>query len=171
MELFEAILSRRSVRRYTGRPVPEELVEQLLRAAHSAPSANRGMPWEFVVVRRRETLDKLRAVCRNWGALETAGLCIVVAARLTGYPSSHLDFYMQDCGACTENLLLAAQGLGLGAVWLGCCPVEERMKAVGELLNLPEGVVAFALVPVGYPAEEPARERAERPIPVHLERY
>jgi nitroreductase len=153
---LDLIFSRRSVRRYSPRSVPEELVQRMLEAAMVAPSACDEQPWHFVVVERRALLDSL-AVRHPYGSsLKGAPLCIVPCVDLdlaiTRYEG---DFWIQDMSASTQNLLLAATALGLGAVWIGTYPAMDRVEAVREVLSLPANIVPLCLVPVGYPDEQP----------------
>ncbi len=169
METLEAIFGRRSVRRYSSVPVPEEAVELLLRAAMAAPSAGNQQPWRFVVVRDRSRLKALAVVEPHGGMIAESPLAVVVCADLRAV--RHEDFWIQDCAAATENLLLAGHALGLGAVWIGTYPREERVKGVGEVLGLPDGIVAFAVVPLGYAVEAIASAERFDPGRVYLDQY
>ncbi len=152
MEAMEAILSRRSVRKYQGREVPEEVITKVLRAAMAAPSAGNQQPWHFVVVRDKGLLEALASVSPYTGMTREAPVAIVVCGDLN--LEQRKGFWVQDCSAATQNLLLAAHALGLGAVWCGLFPREERVQATRALLGLPDHIVPLALVPMGYPAEE-----------------
>ena len=151
---MKEIFSRVSVRRYEDRPVEEEKLERLLRAAMAAPSAGNQQPWEFTVVRERALLDRLAGASPYAKPLLGAPAGIAVLGRAQGlrFP----EYAVQDLSACTQNLLLEAEHLGLGAVWMGIAPLAERMRAVAEILGLGAEVWAFALVAVGYPLEKPA---------------
>ena len=130
-ELIQTIFARRSIRKYTAEPVREEDVRTLLEAAMAAPSSSNRKPWHFVVVDDRETLDALAEVHPYGKMLFEATLCIAVC----GDPTITERVWVQDCSAATENLLLAVTALGLGAVWLGVHPREERVAAISEVLN------------------------------------
>ncbi len=151
MDLFEAIYGRRSIRQYTDQEVPQELVNELLRAAMAAPSANNEQPWHLVVVDDRRTLDAVPEWHPYASMMKQAALAIVVCGDTRGGRSR--AYWVQDCSAATQNLLLAAHGKGLGAVWLGVYPEQHRVKKTQELLALPEGVIPLAIVAMGYPAE------------------
>ncbi|MDR0954065.1 MAG: nitroreductase family protein [Rikenellaceae bacterium] len=149
-EAIETILSRKSVRQYEDRAVEAEKVELLLRAAMAAPSGMDRRPWSFVVVTERETLNRLAEGLPYAKMLTHAPLAIVVC----GDPQS--PYWTLDCSAATQNILLAAEALGLGAVWTATYPTPELMTAANEALGLPEGIQSLAVIPMGYPAGETA---------------
>ena len=151
--VLDAITSRRSVRKYTDRPIDDGLVTDLLRAAMAAPSAGNQQPWEFIVVRERALLESIGRSQPYAGMAGHAQLAIIICGD-TGR-EKFPGFWAQDCAAATQNLLLAAHASGIGAVWLGYYPMEERVEAIKALFGLPEGLVPFAIVPLGYPAESP----------------
>ena len=156
LDVFEAIKKRRSVRAYAGERVSEEDVERLIEAARWAPSAGNGQPWEFVVVKDVETKRKLSEAALNQTFIEKAPVVIVVCADLNrssrGYGSRGEHLYsLQDTAAATENILLAAQELGLATCWVGAFRENEVAKAV----KAPRNLRPVAVVPVGYPAERP----------------
>ncbi|OFW61011.1 MAG: NADH dehydrogenase [Actinobacteria bacterium RBG_16_64_13] len=155
---MDSILTRRSIRKYTDKPVPDELVTELLRAAMAAPSAGNQQPWQFVVVRERRLLEAIASATPYSGMTRGAQLAVVICGDLSR--EQNPGFWVQDCAAATENLLIAANALGLGAVWLGFYPREERVATLRSLFGLPEDIVPFAVVPVGYPADHP--EPADR---------
>jgi nitroreductase len=138
METLTAIQTRRSIRKYQDRPVPDALVEKLLAAAMSAPSARNGQPWHFVVIDDRSILAEIARLCPNAKMAEHAPLAILVAGDLDleGSPG----YWVVDCAAAVQNLLLAAHALGLGAVWTGVYPGQERMERLGRLAGLPERI-------------------------------
>jgi nitroreductase len=166
---MEAILTRRSIRQYTSQPVPEQLVKHLLEAAMSAPSAGNEQPWQFVVIRDRQTLDAIPTAHPNAGAAKQAPLVIVVCGdlHLQKYPG----LWVQDCSAATQNLLLAARAANLGSLWCGVYPEAERVSAIRQLLGLPEHVLPLSLVVIGYPAESKGREERFDAKRVHSERW
>ena len=156
METYEAILTRRSIREYTGQKVSDELIEKLIKAAMYAPSARNYQPWHFIVITDREILNKIPGVHPYADMLNNAPLAILICG------DTHLEksegYIAIDCAAATQNLLLAAHSSGLGAVWLGVYPREERMKGLIELFELPDNIVPVSLVSIGYPAEEKIAE-------------
>jgi nitroreductase len=151
MDTYETIMTRRSVRKFTSGEVGDDLVDKLLRAAMQAPSANNGQPWHFIVIRDRVILDEIPSFHPFAQMVKQAPLAILVCADTRDARSP--DYWVLDCSAATENLLLAAHALDLGAVWLGIHPRQERMEKIIPLVNLPEGVKPLALVAIGIPAE------------------
>jgi nitroreductase len=166
-ELIQTIFARRSVRRYTDEPVSEADIQTLLEAAMAAPSASNRKPWQFVVVTERQTLDGLAEAHPHGKMLFEAALCIAVCGDLSTFER----FWVQDCSAATENLLLAATALGLGAVWLGVYPREDRVAAVRQALGIPETVTPLNLISIGHPAEEKEPRTQYDETRVHRERW
>jgi nitroreductase len=150
--MSDPVLDRRSIRKYTDQPVPDKLVETLLRAAMSAPSAGNQQPWHFVVIRDRAILDAVPGFHPYARMMVKAPVAILVCG--DGDLEKSKGFWVEDCSAATENVLIEAQELGLGSVWLGLYPREDRVRKMRALvLGMPEHVIPFALLPVGYPAE------------------
>ena len=152
MEAMDAILSRRSIRKYTEQPVPDEAVEELLKAAMSAPSAGNQQPWQFVVINDRGILDEIPKYHPYSAMLKEASVAILICGDVNS--EKHKGYWVQDCSAATQNLLVAAQAKGLGAVWLGVYPREDRVAGIRKVLGLPEQIVPLSLIPVGYKGEE-----------------
>ncbi len=147
---MNSIYRRISVRKYQDRPVEKEKIDAILRAAMQAPSAGNQQPWEFYVVTGRALIEKLATVSPYAGCTNGAPAVIVVAYR----EDCMMPEYAQiDLSIAMENLWLETDEQGLGGVWLGIAPIEERMKAVEDIIGLPKGLRAFATFPVGYPAE------------------
>lgn len=158
MEALQAIHTRRSIRRYKDKPVPEELIQKLLAAAMQAPSARNQQPWQFVVIDDWAMLAQIPEFMPNAAMAAEAPLGILVCGDLSLEKSE--GYWVVDCSAATENLLLAAHALGLGAVWCGVYPREPRMEGLRQLVGLPEGVIAHSLIVLGYPAEQvPPQDR------------
>ncbi|MCL4207216.1 MAG: nitroreductase family protein [Pirellulaceae bacterium] len=165
------LFSRRSVRQYQPREVPDQMVRDLLEAAMAAPSAVAKDPWAFVVVRDRNRLSQIAAGLPNGGMLRDAALGIVICGDLHRAHDGQLSYLLQDCSAAVENLLLAASALGLGACWLGVHPREDRVRHIRRLLNIPEPVIPVAAIAVGWPAESPAPRTRYREDAVHHETW
>jgi len=155
VDAFEAILSRRSIRSYRPDPVEEDKLEKILRAAMAAPSAGNQQPWRFIVVRDRAAREELAAQSPYASMLPGAPLGIVVCGDRTA--EKHEGYWVQDCSAAVQNLLVAAHALGLGAVWLGYYPTEERWRGAQGILRLPEEIVPLCVVALGYPREQKPR--------------
>ena len=149
----ENIRNRRSIRKYNDMEIPDEYVDKLLRAAMQAAGSRMGAePWEFIVVKDKETIEKLSELDSNTKPLKTATLAIVSIANMERVHYERV--WQQDMAAASENLLLEAANLGLGAVWLGIAPVEERMNKIREIFNLEsESLRPFNIISLGYPAE------------------
>jgi len=166
-ELVKTIFARRSIRKYTTKPVCKENIKVMLEAAMAAPSASNRQPWHFIVVTDRQTLDKLASAHPYGKMLLEAPLCIAVC----GDESVSPGFWMQDCSAASENLLLAAAALGLGAVWLGVHPRESRVSPIRKVLKIPETIVPLNLIPIGHPAEEKEPRTQYNELRVHRENW
>lgn len=164
-EIIDTILSRRSIRRFTPEPVDRETLILLLKAAMAAPTACNSQPWQFIVVTEPDGLDCIRE--KFLFARYNAPAAIVVCADIDiAHNSAARDHWVMDCSAATENILIAAAGMGLGAVWIGVYPYPSRIKILAELLGLPETVTPLSMVYVGYPAEtkEPRTQYDEQKV-------
>lgn len=172
--VIDNIMARKSVRSYTDQQVPEEMVETMLRAAMAAPSAMNIQPWEFVVLNEREELDALADKLKYARMLKEAPLAIVVCANTIMVDREGNrrvnPFWQQDASAATENLLLAAEALGLGAVWTAASE-GERAIAVREALNMPEDVMPLCVVPVGFPAVDEQPKDKWKPEKIHYNNW
>ena len=161
---MDSIFHRISVRRYEDKHVEKEKLMQILRAGMQAPSACNQQPWEFYVVKDKAVIERLSEASPYAKCAKDAPVVFVPCFRSKGIAPEYFDI---DMSAAVENLLLEADELGLGAVWMGISPDEGRMKAVREVLDIPEDLHAFALVPCGYPAEERAQEDRYEESRVH----
>ena len=149
--VLDNILARTSIRSYQDRPVEQDKIEKMLRAGMAAPSAVDKRPWHFVVVTDKQLLNGLAEANPNAGMAARAPLAIVVCGDKTKALTRVPDYWVQDVAAATENILLAAQGMGLGAVWTGTFPNEGRVQGVTRVLNLPEHIIPFCTIVIGYP--------------------
>jgi len=163
------IINRRSVRSYKSDTVTEEQIEQILRAAMTAPSAGNQQPWEFIVVTDRTLLTKINEVHPHSKMLLEAPMAIVVCGNLAR--EKHVDYWIQDCSAAVQNILLEATHQGLGSVWLGVYPRQDRVAGVKKLFNLPEPVIPFAVVALGYAKEPPAPVDRFNPDYIHRNKW
>ena len=169
-DAIQTIMTRPSVRAFLDKPVPEETVERLLRAAMAAPSAKNSRPWAFVLIRDRAELEKLGAALPNAKMTATAPLAVAICGMLDKtLPGEARDYWIQDCAAATENFLLAVHALGLGAVWTGVHPISERIAILKETLRLPDGVEPFCLIPFGWPAGPVDAKDKWDPAAVHTD--
>lgn len=169
METLKAILTRRSIRKYINKNIPEDYYEIMLRAAMHAPSARNRQPWHFIIITDRQTLNRLAGVSPSWKMLEEAASAFVVCGDLNLEDTE--SFIIQDCSAATQNILLAAHELGLGTVWLGVHPREDRLTPLVEILGIPGHVVPVSMISIGKPdetREQPDRYNVER---IHQDRW
>lgn len=166
------IMTRTSIRAYQDKPVDEKTLEVLLRAAMAAPTAKNKQPWKFVVIKDKSMLQQIADSMSTMKMAAYAPLAIVVCGDLNEALSGEGQAYwVQDASAATENLLLAAHALGLGAVWCGVYPKSDRVAFISRLLELPEGVVPLNVIPVGYPAESPAPKDKWKPEKVYYDKW
>jgi nitroreductase len=168
MDAMQAILTRRSIRRYTSDPVSDDIIGELLKAGMSAPTAG-NKPWHYVVIRKRATLDGVRELHPHAEMLKQAQVAIAVC----GDPTQEKlkGRWILDCAITTENMLIAANALGLGACWVGIYPVEERINGLRALLGAPSHIIPVSMVSLGYPGEKkspPDRFKMER---IHQEQW
>jgi nitroreductase len=152
MDAMKAILSRRSIRKYNKKPISDKLLKELLDAAMSAPSAGNEQPWHFMVINDPKILNEIPSFHNHAQMLNDASMAILICSdkRL----EKHGEMWIQDCSAATENILIAVNAKGLGAVWLGIYPRAERVNGMRNLLGIPEHVIPFSLISIGYPAEQ-----------------
>jgi nitroreductase len=169
VNVIECLLSRRSIRAFSDRPVEPRQIQTLLEVFFRSPSAADARPWHLVVVEDRARLAALADAMPKCDMLRTAAAGLVVC----GDPSLEKipGFWVQDCAAATENLLIALHGLGLGGVWIGLHPVEAREEAVREQLGLPPGRIPFSLTALGWPAETPAPDTRYDVARLHRDRW
>lgn len=154
--VLDNIATRTSIRDYEARPVEKEKIEKMLRAAMAAPTPMNKQPWHFVVVDQRNVLDALAGANPYAKMLKKAPLAIVVCGNTDKMiEGGGRDFWIQDASAATENLLLAAHAMGLGAVWTGAYPSEERCISISKVLSLSDNLIPLNMIVVGYPAEQP----------------
>jgi nitroreductase len=162
MELYEGLISRRSIRDYTGSRIDDETIISLVRAGMYAPSARNRRPWHFIIIDDRSIINEIMEVHPYSSMLRLASHAIVVCGdkNLENGPG----YYKLDCSAATQNILLAAHAKGFGAVWLGVEPREERISAVSRILRLPADIMPLSIVSIGIPSKPGPRapERFEK---------
>jgi len=169
MDAIEALLGRRSIRKYTGEPVSDTDIETILKAAVAAPSAGNQQPWHFVVITDREQLAAAAESTPYGKMLLECAVAIVVCADTRDL--KHDVMWQQDCSAATENALVAIHALGLGAVWLGFWPKMERVTPLKSALGMPEGVEPLSVLAIGHPAEDKPPSDRFAPELVHRDRW
>jgi|SRR6056297_1419585 len=169
MELYEGLITRRSIRKYTSDPVSKKDLEEIIKAGMHAPSAVNCQPWHFIVIEDKETFKKIMNVHAYAKMLKEAQAAILVCG---DEELQHGDGYWAlDCGAATQNVLLAAHAKGLGAVWLGLHPREERKKEIKKLFQLPKHIQPFSLISIGWPAEQKETPERFKPERIHYSKW
>ena len=160
MDLMEGLLTRRSVRQYQDKPIDKETIKEIIKAAQYSPTAHNRQPWEFLVVDDKEFLAELRHIQR-WTSFAKNAACVVFVCGdieksfNRNKEDEKWSFIDVDCAIATENLLLAAWAKGIGTCYCGAAPMQRVVDALSEKLNLPENIRPFAIVPMGYPLEDP----------------
>ncbi len=167
-EVYTNILTRNSVRSYTDEPITDDLIEKLLRAGMAAPTAGNGQPWEFYVIHDTAIIKQMNTVTKYAAPMnERAPLAIVVC----GVPSEAFPveprYWVQDVSAATENILLSAHALGLGAVWCGVYPGEDRVETLRKLIDAPDHLIPFNIIMIGHPDSETPVKDKWKPSKVH----
>lgn len=170
--VLDNIMTRTSIRAFTDQPVEDEKIELILRAGMAAPTAVNKQPWAFVVVKDRAQLERLRQAHPHAQMLATAQAAIVVCGDMSKALDGELwGYWIQDTSAATENILLAAHALGLGAVWTGVYPNPAIFPQVVEALDLPSHIIPLNVIPIGYPAQSPAPKDKWKPENIHYDRW
>jgi nitroreductase len=168
---LDFIFSRRSIRKYQEREVPEEMINDLLEAAMAAPSAVAKDPWHFIVVQSREILDRITEVLPNGKMLREAPVAFIVCGDLNKAHLQELSYMLQDLSAAVENILIAANALELGTCWLGVHPREDRQAGIRQIFDLPENIIPMCGIAIGWPAEQPEARTRYLQERVHLEKW
>lgn len=168
---IENIMTRTSVRKYTGRAISRDTIEAVVKAGMAAPTAMNKQPWAFVVVTEREVLDSLESV-HPYSNLATAAAAIIVCGDMKNtIEGAGRDYWVQDCSAATQNVLLAAHALGLGAVWCGVYPIAERVAPVSRVLGLPGDIIPLNIIAMGYPETEAQPKDKWKPQNIHYNHW
>ncbi|MDR1864563.1 MAG: nitroreductase family protein [Bacteroidales bacterium] len=169
MELLEGIITRRSIRKYTDAVIPREKAEELIRYGMYAPSAHNRRPWHFVLLDDKKIFSRILEFQPYTKMLANAQWGIVVCG--DDMLSLTPEYWPVDCAAATENILLAAHGMGYGAVWLGIYPRSQRVDAMKDLLNLPEHIHAFSIISVGVAGQHIAPPELFYADRIHLNKW
>jgi nitroreductase len=170
-DALTVIQSRKSVRNFTGQAVSKELLDKILRAGMAAPTAVNKQPWSFVVVTDRKTLDNLKDGLPYTKMLDKAGAAIIVCAIPEKAFEQKVEFAVVDSTCASENILLAAEALGLGAVWTAAYPYNDRMGFVRKTLNIPDDVIPLNVIPIGYPTGTDKPKEKYNPENIHWEKW
>lgn len=159
-EKYNLLLQRKSVRHFTDEPIPKQAIELLLKAAMAAPSAKNRQPWAFIAITSKKTLVEIASGLPFGKMLEKTNAAIVVCGNLSKTKEEDGDRWKLDCSAASENILLAAEALLLGAVWVGIYPEKERIEHLSNILDLPPYIVPLNIIPLGVPSrEETAKDK------------
>ncbi|MCX7821320.1 MAG: nitroreductase family protein [Brevinematales bacterium] len=166
---MNAIFKRKSIRSFKSKWVSERLIKKILMAGMAAPSSWNSKPWVFIVIRDKKILDEI-AEKHGYANMCRESNCAILVC---GNPENmkEKDFLPQDCSAATENMLIEATYLGLGSVWVGLFPKEDRMNLLKQLVSLPENIIPFSLVVLGYPAEKKKWKKSYYGDKVYLDKW
>jgi nitroreductase len=169
VDALDCLFTRRSIRKYAPGPVDPALIDTALKAAMAAPSAGNAQPWHFVLVTERDILDKIPEFHPYAAMVRQAQAGILVCAD----PSleKHPGYWVIDCSAAAQNLLLALHAQGLGAVWVGVYPQQERVEKFRQLLNIPQSVIPHSFIPIGLPDQPSDRADRHKPERIHRNRW
>ncbi|MDR0364850.1 MAG: nitroreductase family protein [Bacteroidales bacterium] len=171
-DFTKVIFERKSVRNYTEAAVEKEKLEKLMRAGMAAPSARNLQPWEFIAVTERSILDEMADGLPYCKMLTKAPAAIIVCGNMEKAATDvDKSYWVQDCAAASQNILLAAEATGLGAVWTAAFPYQERMDVVIKTLNLPEHIIPLNVIPVGYPTGKDKAKDKFKPENIHWEKW
>lgn len=169
--VIENIMTRTSIRQFTDQPVAKDTLDLIVKAGMAAPSAVNAQPWAFVIVTEREVLDSLNAL-KPWFNLKTATAAIIVCGDLNkAMEGPGQEYWIQDCSAASENILLAAHAYGLGAVWCGVYPGQEMVDGVKNVLGIPENIIPLNVITMGYPAENPEPKDKFKTENIHYQKW
>lgn len=170
--LTDVIFQRKSIRMYTDEPVTKQELKTLMKAGMAAPSAKNMQPWAFIGLTDRRKMDLLAEGLPYAKMLFYAPAAIVVCGNLDKvFPTSSSELWVQDCSAASENILLAATAMGLGAVWTALYPYTDRYMLAQKILNIPNHIVPLCLIPVGHPKEEESPKNKFKPENIHWNQW
>ncbi|MFH1369443.1 MAG: nitroreductase family protein [Elusimicrobiota bacterium] len=170
-DAFSVIHSRKSVRNFTGAAVAKSDIEKIIRAGMAAPTAVNKQPWSFIVISDRKKLDELAAGLPYAKMLGKAGAAIIVCAEPQKAAGESKEYAVIDASLASENILLAVEALGLGAVWTAAYPDEDRMNHVRALLNIPKHIIPLNVIPIGVPTGDDKPKDKYKPEKIHWEKW
>lgn len=168
---LDFIFTRRSIRKYKDRAVPDSMIRDLLEAGMAAPSAVARDPWHFIVLQKRQTIDSLADILTHGQMLRQATAAFVVCGDINQAHDGLESYMLQDLSAAVENILLAANALGLGTCWLGVHPRPERMEGIRTLFQLPEHIIPMCGIAIGWPKDVPEKRTRFSQDKVHMEKW
>ncbi len=171
MEALEAILTRRSIRKFEKKEVPEELVKKMLEAGMNAPSAVDEQPWHFIVIKDKTILSEIPKYSPYAQCAKDAPLAILVCGEPGLEKFKGSGFWIQDCSAAIQNILVSAHALGLGGVWTAAHPLADRVEGYRKHLGIPAGITPLALIVIGYPAQKAGKADRFKKERVHLDKW
>jgi nitroreductase len=169
MDTIEAILSRRSIRKYSQVSIPRDIIEKWVTCGMHAPSAGNEQPWHFLIINESETLKEIPKFHNHGQMLKEASTAILIC--IDQSLVKHDEMAIQDCAAATQNILLAIHSQGYGAVWLGVYPRKIRIDGLRKLLQIPENIIPFSLISIGKPAEKKSEEHRFDKNRLHYEKW
>lgn len=169
MDAIKAIITRRSIRKYKNKPIDKKLIMKLIKIGMTAPSAGNEQPWHYIIIDDSEILNKITKFHPHSKMLEQAYCAILVC--FDKYLEKHKDMSVQDCSASTQNIMIAANSFGIGSVWLGVFPREERIIGIKKLFKLPENIMPFSIISMGYPAEKKEIEDRGKIDRIHYNKW
>lgn len=166
MEIFEALFNRRSIRKYKPQKISKEDINLILKAGMYAPSAYNYQPWQFWVIDDQEMLSRIQKETIAHAEMLNEAAAVIVVCGDKKLDNS-IEYLVQNCSAATQNIMLASHALGIGSCWIGCYPAQETMEGLKKILSLPETIIPFSLISLGYPAEEVVKEERFKPEKIH----
>jgi len=170
LNTFEAIITRRSIRLYKNKPVPDELFESILKAGMYAPSAMNLQPWEFMIFNNPETISRCnQAIPHGESILKQTPAAILVCG--DNKTEQNTDYLVQNCSAAIQNILLQIHEIGLGACWIAVYPIADVIKNLREIFNIPDYIIPVALISIGYPSEEKTAEERYKREKIHYNKW
>ena len=167
--MLDVIYGRRSIRKYKNKPIEDEKLTEVMRAAMYAPSAMNKQPWRYIVCKDRNTLDAIQKIHPYSAMLKTAPCCIIVCGDIVHEYAE--GSYIQDCAASAQTILLAAKSLSLGTCWLGIYPDKQRQEKFKEYFGMPENIKPFCAIAIGYPDEDITMPNRFDKSKIHTERW
>jgi nitroreductase len=171
-ETLKTIFSRKSVRKYKNEPIEKDKIILLVKAGMAAPSAVDKRPWDFIVVTDKKILKELSDKLPYAKMTQNAAVAIIVCGNIEKqYQGKDSVFWIMDCSAATENILIAAESLGLGAVWTAVYPEKERINSVKKILNIPENVIPLNVIPIGIPLSTEMPKNKYDPSQLHFNKW